>query len=498
MRPSIALALSALVASSSGPSPVNAAVLSRTQKSVSVTEACKEISRSVSSSKLVSYPGSSNYAAVVDRWIKNTSINSTCVVEPATTADVSAVIKVLGAYPVPFGIKGGGHSFNSNFSSTTGIQIGMTHFNEVTYSPSAGTVKIGMGTTWDHVYSVLDGYNVTVSGGRVVGVGVGGFLLGGGYSFLSDEVGLAMEYVLSYEIVLPTGKIVTASKTQNADLFWGLKGGGNNFGIATSVVVKAVSHNHVYAGELMFPESSVPMLAGAITNFSNMETGPNPITLGSVHLAYSSTPAGKGAVLNTLYHGESPPTDWLSAFDEVPHGSNVAVYNFSQAITVLSSIFDGTDVLRAAADVVMVHNTTETIVQQFMNIADTLVSLVPSMKNVNLLVEPWVPSAVTGPLSEGLYPHDVYGALYLLAVFYSDEADDTLATNILKDAIAMMTDILRADGQPVEDMMLYNNYANSFNSVERLYGPNLDRAKKLRKQIDPQGVMLRTGGFKLV
>ena len=71
------------------------------------------------------------------------------------------------------------------FSSSTGIQIAMTRFDEVVYHPNNGTVDIGTGIPWDNVYSTLDPLNVTVPGGRVTGVGVAGFSLGGGKQGIS-------------------------------------------------------------------------------------------------------------------------------------------------------------------------------------------------------------------------------------------------------------------------------------------------------------------------
>lgn len=77
-------------------------------------------------------------------------------------------------------IKGGGHATNPGFSSTPGVHIAMSRFNEVTYEPSTRTAGVGAGLLWEDVYSALEPYGVNVVGGRVRGVGVAGFTLGGG------------------------------------------------------------------------------------------------------------------------------------------------------------------------------------------------------------------------------------------------------------------------------------------------------------------------------
>ena len=85
-------------------------------------------------------------------------------------------------------VKGGGHASNPGFSSTPGVQIAMYKFSEVTYDPSTNTAEVGAGLIWDDVYAALEPYNVNVVGGRVTGVGVAGFTLGGGACYPEDAI----------------------------------------------------------------------------------------------------------------------------------------------------------------------------------------------------------------------------------------------------------------------------------------------------------------------
>ena len=79
-------------------------------------------------------------------------------------------------------VKGGGHASNPGFSSTEGVHIAMSKFNDVTYDADSNTAEVGAGLVWDDVYAALEPYAVNVVGGRVTGVGVAGFTLGGGAS----------------------------------------------------------------------------------------------------------------------------------------------------------------------------------------------------------------------------------------------------------------------------------------------------------------------------
>ena len=82
-------------------------------------------------------------------------------------------------------VKGGGHTSNPGFSSTPGVQIAMYRFSDVKYDAASQTAEIGAGLIWDDVYAALEPHGVNVVGGRVTGVGVAGFTLGGGTFFLS-------------------------------------------------------------------------------------------------------------------------------------------------------------------------------------------------------------------------------------------------------------------------------------------------------------------------
>jgi len=111
-------------------------------------------------------------------------------------------LKILGRYRIPFGIKGGGHSLNPGFSSTTGVQISMARFRQLHYHSTNQTVDLGAGLLWGDVYSGLQSHNITVIGGRVSTVGVAGLILGGGYSWKSNRYGLSIDHVLEYQVIV--------------------------------------------------------------------------------------------------------------------------------------------------------------------------------------------------------------------------------------------------------------------------------------------------------
>ena len=99
----------------------------------------------------------------------------------------------------------------------------MTRFNEITYDARSETVQVGAGLVWDDVYSALEPHNVSVVGGRVSGIGVAGFTLGGGYSWFTNQRGLVIDNVVAFELVTPLGDVLEVNAELQPDLFFALK-----------------------------------------------------------------------------------------------------------------------------------------------------------------------------------------------------------------------------------------------------------------------------------
>lgn len=162
---------------------------------------------------------------------------------PGNVTDVERCLQVASSRGVPVAIKSGGHCF-AGYSSTDsrGFVISMKNLNQVRVDEEKCQVTVQSGACWGDVYSAVDGTaGCVVVGGCVPAVGVGGYILGGGYSLLSrNNGGLACDSAVSYTMVTADGsKTVTASRNENQDLFWALRGGGGgNFGVLVDVTLR--------------------------------------------------------------------------------------------------------------------------------------------------------------------------------------------------------------------------------------------------------------------
>jgi hypothetical protein len=188
----------------------------------------------------VQLPGSTGYNESITSYFspQASAAQPLCFVTPQTVDDVSAVVKSLtsnGDSP-SFAVRGGGHMWIPGASNSDGgVTVDLRGLNSVELSDDHSSVSVGGGATWDLIYNKLDPLGLAVAGGRVAGVGVSGLTLGGGISYFGPRHGWTCNQATSFEVVLADGSIVKASAEQNADLWKGLRGGANNFGIVTGL-----------------------------------------------------------------------------------------------------------------------------------------------------------------------------------------------------------------------------------------------------------------------
>lgn len=138
-----------------------------------------------------------------------------------------------------------------------GVTVDLTRLSSMDVNTGDSTVSIGPAATWDAVYAKLDPLGLSVAGGRVGGVGVGGLTLGGGLSHFGPRYGWTCDTAAAFQVVLADGSIVEANEEQNIDLFHGLRGGSNNLGIVTRVDLKTFEQGPVWAATIYSPLSTV-------------------------------------------------------------------------------------------------------------------------------------------------------------------------------------------------------------------------------------------------
>src|SRR5215213_4507364 len=169
-------------------------------------------------------------------------------------ADVLAVLRFARDRGLEISVRGGGHAVAGHSLCDGGVLIDLSQMTSVRVDPESRKARAGGGALWSHVDRETQAFGLAVTGGIVTHTGIGGLTLGGGIGHLMRKLGLTIDNLLSCDVVTADGRLMVASADAHEDLFWGLRGGGGNFGIVTSFEyeVHPVGPT-VLAGMLLYP-----------------------------------------------------------------------------------------------------------------------------------------------------------------------------------------------------------------------------------------------------
>ena len=170
----------------------------------------------------------------------------------ADVADVISAVNFARQTGVLTAVRGGGHNGGGLGICDGGLVIDLGSINYTRVDPLAGTVRVGGGCTWGDVDHATHAFGMAAPSGVISSTGVGGLTLGGGIGHLTRKCGLTIDNLLEADVVLADGSLVTASAESHPDLFWGLRGGGGNFGIVTSFLFKMHPVSTVIGGPTLW------------------------------------------------------------------------------------------------------------------------------------------------------------------------------------------------------------------------------------------------------
>ncbi|PCH35416.1 FAD dependent oxidoreductase [Wolfiporia cocos MD-104 SS10] len=461
------------------------------------TSTCISIASAISSASNVYYPYDVNYLSDISHYASSSAQNSTCSVEPGTAEDVATILQIVGRTKTPFGVKGGGHIMNPGYSSTPGVLISMTRFNSVVYDSSAQTAAVGAGLTWDSVYSALEPHGVNVVGGRVSGIGVAGYTLGGGYSWLTNQYGLSLDNVAAFELVLPNGTIINVTESSYPDLYFGLRGGYNNYGIVTTFTLRTYPQGQVWGGQLIFLGTDVvDQVNTATANFAANVTDPKASIITTVDFE-------GGVILASVlifYDAPEPPSGIFDEFLAIPaFSSNVSTRSFLDLIQVEPT--ETSTGYRGYYNTVPLQEITPSILQLIVEQAQYWGSIL-SGDTENLIsydIEPLLPTILDHG-SPSAYPPTRAQRFLPLNIYFSwtDASYDSDFYNAIVASQENITLAAMQEGQSeVGTAPRYPNYAIYNTPISYLYGNSLSTMSQLKARYDPDNVMGLAGGWKI-
>jgi FAD/FMN-containing dehydrogenase len=204
----------------------------------------------------------------------------------ASADDVAASVGLARDQHLPLSVYGGGHGVTGSAVCDAGVCVDLRGMRGIDVDPAGRRVRVEAGCTWGELDAATQEHGLAVTGGRVSSTGVAGLTLGSGSGWLERKLGFVCDNLVRAEVVTADGRQVVASEDENPDLFWGLRGGGGNFGVVTAFHLRLHPIGPlVLGGMLMYPAA----MAGDLLRFfrSFMAEAPDEVGAG---LAFITAP----------------------------------------------------------------------------------------------------------------------------------------------------------------------------------------------------------------
>lgn len=393
-----------------------------------------------------------------------------------TSADVASAIRHGRAAGLEIAVRGGGHNVAGRATIEGGLMIDLSPMRAIDVDPAARTARAEGGVLWGELDTATQAHGLATVGGEIATTGVAGLTLGGGFGWLSGKYGMTIDNLLSVEIVTADGEILTASESEHPDLFWALRGGGGNFGVATAFTYRLHAVGPLVTGGFVaYPLSEAP----AVLRFFRDFTRDLPDEL-RVHAGMLHAGDGSGAKLvailachcGTLEDGER-------AVQPLREFGSPALDTFGPIeYCALNRLFDA-DLPKGA-----LNYWKSSLVDAFSDDAiDTLVSAFAECPAPNSFVMlEGIQGAVTRiPVDATAFPHRRPGLQVLLLTQWMDPA-------LTGDAIGWTR-------RTYEALHPYLSSARYMNYLDRddeggaaAYGPNYERLRRIKGKYDPSNV----------
>jgi FAD/FMN-containing dehydrogenase len=200
------------------------------------------------------------YNAMIDR-------RPAVIVQCSDAGDIAAAVDFARENGLPLATRGGGHSVPGFGTVDDGVVADLSGMRTVTVDPGRRTARAEGGTTWGVFNDATHAFGLATTGGIISTTGVAGLTLGGGIGYLTRGFGLSCDNLIGAEVVTADGRLVTANENENADLFWALRGGSGNFGVAAALEFQLHPVSEIYGGPMFFELKDGPAILSFYRDF---------------------------------------------------------------------------------------------------------------------------------------------------------------------------------------------------------------------------------------
>ncbi|KAL4942241.1 hypothetical protein BDV06DRAFT_192579 [Aspergillus oleicola] len=466
-------------------------------------DACYVLNKIFGSKKVITSNTTSYQDATKSFWsAQQGEVKPSCIFVPSTDKEVAAAVVLSQFSKCPFAAKSGGHAA---FAGASNIQDGITillrDLKEVTLNDDKSVASIGPGNNWGQVYKALEPQGVTVVGGRMSGIGVGGLLTGGGISYFSNQYGWALDNVESFDVVnAKTGQILKASEKENPDLYWALRGGGNNFGLVTRFNLHTIPNSLLWGGTHVFSEDKFTDVIGAFVDVAEHAKDDGHA---QEYVLFATLQGSNIASAELTYTKDESKPSIFEDFLSIPSVSNT---------TSTRSLAKYCDDLNAQdpygmRDVFwnrsfkLDEDFANWLVKRWFEINSRVSSIPDAMVGLTfqVITEPML-EKMSNAGGNALGLDTSSGPILLVHVLgmWNSASDDETIYQFLDEFFDTATE--EAESRELDNDFIYMNYASQFQDVILSYGEdNKARLQEIASKYDPDGVYqkLQPGHFKL-
>jgi FAD/FMN-containing dehydrogenase len=399
------------------------------------------------------------------------------IVRCRKTSDVVAALALARREGLEVSIRGGGHNVAGRAVTDSGVMIDLAEMKRIDVDPDQRTATAEGGVLWAELNNAAAAHGLAVTGGAISTTGIAGYTLGGGLGWLMAKHGLAADNVLGVELVTADGEVLQVDAESHPDLFWALRGGGGNFGVATSFTYRLHPLELVMGGLIAHPiEAARDLLRfyrDAVAGCSDDLT----VFAGVVH-----APDGSGAKLSAMvvFHTGDPEVADRELEPFKTWGSPLMVEVGPMPYPVMNTILDAA--YPTGSLNYWLSSFTQGLPDELIDIVVDRFSSVPSPMTA-VLFEHFHGAVTRVSVSEAAVPHREEGWNLLIPSVWTDPEETVANVTWTRETFAAL--------RPHFGSGRWLNYLGddqADDAIRAAYGPNYERLVEVKRRYDPDNV----------
>jgi FAD/FMN-containing dehydrogenase len=400
------------------------------------------------------------------------------IVRCRTKDDVAAALALARQAGLEVSIRGGGHNVAGRAVTDGGLMIDLAEMKGIAIDPDNATATAEGGVIWVELNAAAAEHGLAVTGGLISTTGIAGYTLGGGLGWLMGKYGLAADNLLAVELVTADGEVLEVDAASQPDLFWALRGGGGNFGVATSFTYRMHPVHTIVGGLIAHPLDAAPDMLRFYREAVADASDDLSVFAGLVH-----APDGSGAKLSAMlvFHTGDPDEAERDLEPFKAWGAPLVVEVGPMPYPVMNTILD--EAYPIGSLNYWLSSFTSGLSDELIEVAVSRFATAPSPM-MAILFEHFHGAVTRVGVTETAVPHRDEGWNLLMPSVWTDPADTEANVAWTRETFAA----LRPHFGTARRWLNYLGDDQAEDAIRAAYGPNYDRLREVKRQYDPDNV----------